>query len=135
MSAARLLLAALAVSAAVPGLWATVARRSFFDDFPGPGAGSWVAELPPFNAHLTSDVGAFYLAFALLFAWAAARPHPALVVPLAVAWSLFSLLHLLFHVTHLDGFGAGDGIGQTATLALVLAAGVALVRLGRDEPG
>lgn len=131
MSAPRLLLAALAFSAAVPGAWATLAPRGFFAGFPGPGAGAWVAELPPFNAHLTSDVGAFYLAFAALFAWAAARPHPALVVPLAASWVLFSAVHLLFHVTHLDGFAAGDAIAQTTSLVVVLAAGVALIRLVR----
>ena len=33
----RALLAALAVSAAYPGAWATFAPRSFFDTFPGAG--------------------------------------------------------------------------------------------------
>jgi len=131
MIALRILLAALAVAAAVPGLWAILAPRAFFSDFPGPGAGSWVAELPPFNDHLTRDVGAFYLGFALLFAWAAVRPHRALVVPLALAWSLFSALHLAFHAANLDGFAPGDAIGQTVSLVAVLAAGAALVRLAR----
>jgi len=127
----RLLCAALAVSAAVPGVWAVLAPRGFFASFPGPTGRGWVAELPPFNAHLTSDVGAFYVAFAGLFAWAAARPHPALIVPLAAGWSGFSALHLLFHVTRLDGFAVGDAVGQTLTLLAVLAAGAVLVRIAR----
>ena len=131
MTPLRVLLAALALSAAVPGLWATFAPRGFYSGFPGPGAGAWVAELPPFNAHLTSDVGAFYLAFAALFAWAAARPHPALVVPLGAAWCGFGALHLGFHVTHLEGFATSDAIAQTASLVAVLVAGAALVRLAR----
>jgi hypothetical protein len=127
--ALRALLAALAVAAAVPGLWALLAPRAFFDDFPG--SGHWVAKLPAYNAHLISDVGAFYLAFALLFAWAALRPAQALVVPLCIAWSAFSALHLFFHVTHLDGFGTADAVAQTISLAAVLAAGVAAAVLAR----
>ena len=49
-------------------------------------------------------------------------------MPLAFAWSLTSAIHLLFHVTHLDGFGAGDAIAQTIGLALVLALPLAAVR-------
>jgi hypothetical protein len=116
----RALLAALSLSAAVPGAWATLAPRSFYRDFPGAGR-HWVAELPPFNEHLVTDAGAFYLAFALLFAWAAWRPARALVVPLCAAWGLFSALHLGWHVSHLDGFSTADAVAQTASLALVLA--------------
>src|SRR5262249_17523321 len=80
----------------------------------------WVELLPPCNQHLIGDVGGFYLAFALLFAWAAVTLRRELVVPLCVAWSLAAVLHFVFHVTHLDGFSAGDAIAQTAALALVL---------------
>ncbi len=123
----RGLLWALALSAAVPGAWATVAPRGFYADFPGPT--QWVALLPPFSAHLVADVGAFYLAFGALLAWAAARPDPALVRPVAGAWALFNALHTGWHVAHLDGFGAADAIGQTAGFALLLAATCAVARL------
>lgn len=125
MTALRALLALLALSAAAPGLWATISPSGFFTDFPGVGA--WVVELPPFNEHLTRDVGAFYCAFAVLFAWAAWRPSRALVVPLAISWSLFSVLHLAFHAANLDGYSAGDAIGQTGSLVAVLAAGAAAI--------
>ena len=45
----------------------------------------------------------------------------ALIVPLAVAWSFAATLHAGFHVTHLDGFGTGDAIAQTAGLLAVIA--------------
>ena len=83
----RALLAALAVSAAYPGAWATFAPRSFFADFPGAGR-HWTAGLPAYSEHLVTDVGAFYLAFALLFAWAAWRPSKELVVPVCSANAL-----------------------------------------------
>ena len=131
-AALRALLAYLAVGAALPGAWATLAPRSFYDDFPGVGA--WVAKLPAYSEHLVTDAGGFYLAFALLFAWAALRPAAALVVPLCAGWAVFSVVHLGWHVAHLDGFGTGDAIAQTAALAGVLAAAVAAGALSRAGP-
>jgi hypothetical protein len=57
------ILAAEAAWVAVPAL---LAPRAFYDSFPL--GASWVEMLPPYNEHLISDVGGFYLAFALLFA-------------------------------------------------------------------
>jgi hypothetical protein len=127
VSLLRALLAVLALGAAVPGAWAMLAPRSFYDDFPGPT--SWVSGLPPYNAHLVTDVGAFYLAFTILFAWAALRPDRALVLPLCISWTLFGSAHLVWHVTHLEGFSPADAIGQTASLVLVLAATLAAAAL------
>ena len=76
-------------------------------------------------------MGAFYLAFTLMFAWAALRPARALVVPLCVAWALFSTLHLGWHVTHLDAFDTPNAIAQTVSLAGVLAATLAALVLAR----
>jgi hypothetical protein len=132
-TALRLLLGALAVSAALPGAWATLTPSGFFGGFPGPGAGDWVAALPPFNEHLVRDVGAFYLAFAVLFGWAAWRPDPALVTPLAVGWSVFSVLHLGYHLTALGPLSASDAAAQTVSLAAVLAAALLAARLAARE--
>ena len=69
---ALILRAALAPLAAVNlavGVIAAFAPRTFYDDFPF--VSSWVDQLPPYNEHLTTDVGAFYLGFGVLFAWAA----------------------------------------------------------------
>jgi hypothetical protein len=126
----RALLAALAVSAAYPGAWATFAPRSFFDTFPGAGR-HWTAELPAYSEHLVTDVGAFYLAFALLFAWAAVRPSRELIVPVCTAFALFSALHLAWHSAHLDGFATVDALLQTASLAAVLVASLGAAVLAR----
>ena len=126
----RALLAALAVAAALPGAWATFAPRSFYDDFPG-GGRHWVAELPAYSQHLVTDVGAFYLGFALLLAWAAWRPSRELVVPVCTAFALFSALHLAWHSAHLDGFATADAVLQTGSLAAVLVASVGAVVLAR----
>lgn len=129
--ALRLLLGFVAVSAAVPGIWATAAPRSFYTSFPL-GGGGWVAPLGPNSPHFIADVGAFYLAFALLFAWAAWRPDRALVVPLILAWTLFSVLHLVWHVRNLAPLDAADAVAQTFSLTLVLL--LPLVVLGLLPP-
>jgi hypothetical protein len=116
---ARTALLTLAAGAALPGLHALLAPRGFFGGFPV-GPADWVVLLPPYNEHLVTDVGSFYLAFAVLFAWAGRTLHPALVQPLCAAWALAATAHLVFHVTHLDGFGASDAAAQTASLSLVL---------------
>ena len=73
-AALRAALALVALANAITGVQAVAAPRAFYDGFPF-GRG-WVAELPPFNAHLTTDVGGFFLAFAVLFGWAAVRLEP-----------------------------------------------------------
>jgi hypothetical protein len=130
----RAVLAALALSAAVPGVWATAAPRSFYGDFPGAGR-HWVDRLPAYSEHLVTDAGAFYLAFALLLAWAALRPARALVVPVCTAWALFSAIHLAWHAAHLDGFPTGDAIAQTASLAAVLVGALGAIALARRFEG
>ena len=115
----------LAATSAFIGLPAALAPRAFYDDFPLGRA--WVQMLPPYNEHLVGDVGGFYLAFALLFAWAAVSLQRALVVPLCTAWILAALLHFAYHATHLDGWNLGDAVAQTVLLALVLLLPVAAV--------
>ena len=118
MTGVRLALGLLALSAAAVGVPAAFVPRRFYDDFPF--LASWVDLLPPYNQHLITDVGEFYLAFTVLFAWAAVRPSRALVIPLCTAWTVAAALHLRFHVTHLGGFGTADAIAETVALALVV---------------
>ena len=116
---ARIALWLLAAETAAVGVPALLAPRAFYDSFPL--GASWVAMLPPYNQHLVNDVGGFYLAFAVLFAWAAVTLRRELVAPLCASWGLAAVLHFVYHVLHLDGWDAADAITQTLTLALVLA--------------
>jgi hypothetical protein len=126
----RATLAIVGVSNVTTGLTALLTPRGFYDDFPF-GLG-WVAVLPPFNEHLTTDVGAFYLAFGLLLGWAAYTLERALVLPLSAAWSVFCLAHLGFHAMHLDSLAAADAAAQTVGLVAVLApAAIAVAVLRR----
>jgi hypothetical protein len=116
---ARAALVLLAVSAAGVGLLAAFAPRTFYDDFPF--TGHWVDRLPPYNEHLVTDVGALYLAFALLLIWAAWSLQRELVRAACIAWILFSVLHFVFHARHLDGFSTGDAIAELLSLGVVIA--------------
>ena len=126
-------LALLSLASLSTGAWAFFVPRSFYADFPGAGR-HWVSLLPPFNEHLTTDIGGFYLAFALLFAWAAVTLARGLVVPLLCAYLLASALHLGYHLDHLDGFPAFDAIGQTLGFAVLMAIAVAVLATRARRP-
>jgi hypothetical protein len=116
---ARIALWILFASALAIGVVATVAPHTFYADFPF--FAHWVEMLPPYNRHLVTDVGGLYLWFAVIFAWAAATLEANLVRAASVAWLLAATLHLLFHATHLTGFGTADAVGEIASLAFLLA--------------
>ena len=116
---ARIALWLTAASAAGVGVVAAFAPRTFYDDFPY--VGHWVDRLPPYNEHLVADVGAFYLGFALVLAWAAVTLARQLVPAACWGWILFSVLHFVYHVRRLDNFGTGDAVQELVSLAIVVA--------------
>ncbi len=116
---ARAALGLLLASALLIGLTASALPRTFYDDFPF--LAHWVSLLPPYNEHLVTDVGGLYLGFAVLFGWAAWTLDRTLCRAVCVAWLLAAGLHLIFHASHLEGFGAADAAAEIATLALLLA--------------
>jgi hypothetical protein len=127
--AQRLALVLLCLSALAVAVPALFAPADFFRSFPlGRG---WVQALPPYNEHLTRDVGGLYLGFAVMFAWAAATLERALVLPLCLAWCVFSIAHLAFHASHADG--APDAALQLASLAAVFALGAMVAWLALTE--
>ncbi len=117
--AARVALWLLCISAASVGLPATIAPHTFYSDFPF--FDHWVDLLPPYNEHLTTDVGGLYLGFAVLFAWAAVTLQQTLVRAVSCAWLLTATLHFGFHATHLDDFDTADAIAELVSLGLLLA--------------
>ncbi|HKG03194.1 MAG TPA: hypothetical protein VKB03_08430 [Conexibacter sp.] len=129
---ARAALWITAASAAGVGLVAAFAPRTFYDDFPY--VGRWVDRLPPYNEHLVTDVGALYLGFALVLAWAAATLRRELVQAVCWGWILFSLLHFVFHARRLDGFGTGDAVQELVSLAVVIALPLIALWAARPSP-
>ncbi len=117
-NAARAALVFLALAAASVGVPAALAPHAFYSDFPF--LAHWVDRIPPYNEHLVTDVGGLYLGFTVVFAWAAWRLEPTLVRAACAGWLLAAVLHLGFHVTHLDGFDTADAIAELASLAFLL---------------
>lgn len=97
-------------------LQATLAPRSFFDDFPL-GRGWVAADGGAYNEHLVRDVGGLFLALVILslVAWI----RPSLCFPVGLAWLVQGLLHLVFHAGHLEGLEAVDSVGLVSSLVLV----------------
>lgn len=106
------------------GLQAAFAPRSFFDDFPlGRGWISHDGDL--YNEHLVRDVGALFLALIVVTVWAVWREGIGRAV--AVAWLLQGVLHLVYHLGHVNDFGTADKVGMVGSLVTIpVLAGVAL---------
>jgi hypothetical protein len=131
----RLGLLYLAVGYALVGFWAAFAPRSFYTDFPGAGR-HWVSPDGPFNQHLIRDVGELNLALFVVVVAAAVTLSLPLVRAALVATVVNGVLHVVYHLGHVDMFSSGDQIAIIASLAL--APVVALVLLatvrGGSEP-
>ena len=124
-------LAVLTASALYVGGWAAPFPRSFYDSFPGLGR-SWVSSDGPYNEHLVRDVGAFYLALALVGVLALMWRERHVTTVVAAAWAMFSGPHLAYHLVHVDELDTVDAVGQSASLAVTLLLAVyLLVAVGR----
>jgi hypothetical protein len=109
----------------VVGAWQYFAPRSFFTHFPT------VALDPPFNEHLMSDVGGLTLAITAVVAYAAGHLEYRLVSGALIGYIVFAVTHVLFHATHLDGFGAADAVEVVTVLAVSAVIPIALLVLAR----
>jgi hypothetical protein len=122
----KVVLALLAWSSAVVGVWAAFAPRSFYESFPG-GGRSWVAPDGPYNEHLVRDVGELNLALTVVTVVALVLLTRTLVVTTAAAWLVYSVPHLVYHLRHLDPFDTSDATALPVSLALAVAGAVLLL--------
>ncbi|MGW4928205.1 hypothetical protein ACWEOH_03555 [Agromyces sp. NPDC004153] len=117
----RGILWALNALGAFVGAWALAAPRSFYDAFPLPGVfGAWVAGDGPYNEHLVRDVGSLYLALVAAGVVAALMRRADASIAVGVAWLVFSVPHLAYHVGHLHGLAPLDAIAQPIALTATL---------------
>jgi hypothetical protein len=89
--------------------------------------------LGPYNEYLLTDVGGFYLGFALLLTWAGVTLHREFVRPASAAAALTAGLRLAFHSAQLNGFSTVQTVLQTAGLVVLLALPVATFALARSD--
>ena len=118
----------IAVGMLPVGVQASFAPRAFFDDFPlGRG---WIAqEGGAYNEHLVRDVGVLFLAMVIVTAWTALGQRPAR--PIAVAWLVEGVLHVVYHAGHLDGYKEVDKIGMIGSLTVVPVLALIVLWAGR----
>jgi hypothetical protein len=100
------------------GFVAVAAPHTFYADFPF--LAHWVDKLPPYNAHLITDVGGLYIGFAVVVGLAAWRLQRDLVIAACAGFLTVSVPHLLFHATHLGRFGAAEGAAELIALGSLL---------------
>src|SRR3954468_23700325 len=112
----RLMRAGLAIIAIAPawvGIWATLAPRSFYDDFPGPS--SWVAPLGAYDEHLVRDVGAFELALFAVTLFAIVTLDRRVVQAALIAAIVGGLPHLIYHLTATDALSTWNNVLSLAS--------------------
>lgn len=107
------------------GVVATLAPRVFYDNVP------WVSLAPPYSEHLMRDYGAMNLALAVVTLVAAITMEQLMVRTALVAYIVFAVPHLLFHVTHHRHYSATAATAETATLVVAMLLPVALLILSR----
>jgi len=110
---------------ALVGVWALLAPLSSYRSFPLPGH-AWVSLLPPYNEHLTRDVGELSLALTVVLVAAAVTGQWLLSVVAIMAIAVYAVPHAVYHALHLEGFPTGDAIAQTVGIALQLVLVVAV---------
>jgi len=115
--AVRLGLALLGVGQGATALFALLAPRSFYTDFPVAGA-HWVSAAGAYDEHLIRDYGAAFLALSVLALAAAWIAERRLVQVALAVWIVAALPHLIFHVAHAGEPGGASGAASLATLAL-----------------
>jgi hypothetical protein len=120
---ARVALLLLAVAGLYQGIWAQVAPRSFFDDFPG--GMSWVADDGPYNQHLVRDIGGLVNGLSVVAIVAACSLSTTLLVANALGWWVYGVPHLVYHLAH-----SLDDSGMQALNVVVLGAEIVLPLLG-----
>lgn len=131
---AKALTATLGVLFTVLGCWATFAPDNWYQQFPGFGR-HWVLAEPPFNAHLITDLGGFYLAVGITALVAAALGQRGWLLAVGSIAALEALPHMIFHSIHHHHFAtAGDAVASVGVLAAQLVAGLAVIALARRQP-
>jgi hypothetical protein len=127
VSVRRWVLVVIAAVAVSVGAWALSGPVNWYASFPGAGH-HWLPMLGPYNEHLIRDVGALYLGMAALTVGAALRPADGYLVRLTgVAWLVFSVPHLLYHLDHLDHYATIDKAGNVISLGAFVVAGAVLL--------
>ena len=124
----RGVLVALGAPLVALGAWAVLAPHSWYDDFPG-GGRHWVSALGPYNEHLSTDVGAFFLAVGGLLIFAAVVLERRLIQAALGALLVFSIPHLVWHLGELGPYETLDVVLNVVSLSLLVVVPIVMLFL------
>ena len=113
----------IAFSTGLVGVWATMAPKSFYEDFPGAGR-VWVAVDGPYNEHLVRDVGSLNLGLAFVAVLALVTGSTLVARAAGGAALLYGVPHLVYHAAHLDPYESGDQAALLFSLGIAVLAAV-----------
>jgi AhpD family alkylhydroperoxidase len=124
----------VAVPSAITGLWALLAPSSWYENFPGLGL-VWLPETGAYNEHFARDYGGALFALAVLLVLLAVAPRTKLAVAAPVAYLVWAVPHLVYHVANLEQLSTGDNVVNLAILAgSVAVPALLLVQRGGARP-
>ncbi|MGA8548551.1 MAG: hypothetical protein WB785_25325 [Mycobacterium sp.] len=113
----------LALTELAVGAVATLTPRVFYDHVPG------VSLLPPYSEHLMRDVGALNLALTVVLFVAAVTMERLIVRTALIAYLVFAIPHLLFHLTHQHHYTAAAAVTEKIGLVAAVLLPIALLIL------
>jgi len=126
----RIALGYFALSTGYLAVWILAAPQGFYDAFPT-GPAEWVSALPPYNEHILRDFGAAALGLTVLAVLAAVWLERRLVQATAVAFLVYSLPHLAYHLTTTERYSTSDNVQSLIGLALPIAISLYLLAVTR----
>lgn len=120
------LLAILAATSLLTGLWAEFAPHSFYSSFPTSNR-HWVASAGPYDQHLVRDFGSLNLALATITIVAFVCQDIIVARAVAAGFLVFGGLHVAYHLERPLTSQANQVLQILALLLPVIAAGAILV--------
>jgi hypothetical protein len=120
----------LAGEALVIGVHALFFPKYFYNQFLF-GRG-WVQMLPPYNEHITRDLGALYMGFFVILAYAVWKLSKDLVNGAILGFVAATVPHMIFHIVHAeDAPLLIDRVLQVGLLAITVVFGVGLMLVAK----
>lgn len=119
----RISLAILFITELVVGAWNQFSPETFYRYFPS------VTLTPPFSEHFARDFGGATLGIAVLLGVAMLQPAGRFPLPAAIAYSVYSVPHFVFHVTHLQNASVIEAVSLTVANAFVALIGLLVIVL------
>jgi hypothetical protein len=92
----------------------------------------WVQMLPPYNEHITRDLGALYLGFFVVLGYAVLKFSRDLVNGAILGFVAATIPHMIFHIVHADDAPLlVDKVLQVGLLAVTVVFGAGLMFVAR----